>query len=377
MENYIGPSITLDFVKRANRSLVLELIKNDYPISRAQIARELGLSKPTVSSIVNELLQKSLIVDLGEQPPEKGAGRPAHMLGFNPCSAYALSISMDGSETLILTTDLLGKVLREKSIPNTNKLDDLIHEIDCYIEESGLAQQIISAMGMSIPGTVSEDGVVLHSGTLNWHSYDVLSILKKHYSFPIFLFNDANCALLGERWQGSGENSDDIFYISIGTGIGGAIISGGHILNGYQSLAAEICYQIGTDDIYKKRFNVLGQTGVFEQKVSTRYLSSGGYDYQEVVPAYSAGDVSARGIIDSFILELSVVIANAIGFVNPEKVIIGGPFAEYMQPILPEIQRTVDALSPIHADICLASLGKYASALGAIAYAFQQIEQND
>ncbi len=366
---------TVEFIKRINRSLVLDMIKECQPVSRAQIARELSLSKTTVSLIVEDLLKKSMIIDLGECTAGKGAGRPAWMLGFNPDSAYGIGVSIARSETLLVITNLLGSCVFKTTFPSTNQLSALIERIQHGISESGLADQTISGLGISVPGTVTREGIVLHSGTLNWHHYNAGSVLQSQFPYPVFLGNDANCAALGERWLGAGKGTDDMLFLSIGNGVGGAVICNGKVVDGSHSLSGEICYQIGTDDIRQKRFNVLGETGVFEQKVSAHTLSKTFGSCQALFDAYCAGDILARETVSQFVLELSVVLANFIGLLNPEQVILGGPVIEAMSGVIQEIRDTAFSLSPMHAEISLATLGKYASAYGAIADVFERVEQ--
>jgi len=166
-----------------------------------------------------------------------------------------------------------------------------------------------------------------------------------------------------------------VFFLSIGNGVGGAVICNGKVVDGSHSLSGEICYQIGTDDIRQKRFNVLGETGVFEQKVSAHTLSKTFGSCQALFDAYCAGDILARETVSQFVLELSVVLANFIGLLNPEQVILGGPVIEAMSGVIQEIRDTAFSLSPMHAEISLATLGKYASAYGAIADVFERVEQ--
>ena len=102
---------SLEMIKKINRQLVLETIKVHQPISRARIARELSLSKTTVSAICDELLRSRMVIDLGEKGPEKGSGRPSKMLGFNPLSACGVGIDIHPDHALAVVTDLDGRVL--------------------------------------------------------------------------------------------------------------------------------------------------------------------------------------------------------------------------------------------------------------------------
>ena len=181
------------------------------------------------------------------------------MLGFNPDSAYGIGVSIARSETLLVITNLLGSCVFKTTFPSTNQLSALIERIQHGISESGLADQTISGLGISVPGTVTREGIVLHSGTLNWHHYNAGSVLQSQFPYPVFLGNDANCAALGERWLGAGKGTDDMLFLSIGNGVGGAVICNGKVVDGSHSLSGEICYQIGTDDIRQKRLMCWGK----------------------------------------------------------------------------------------------------------------------
>lgn len=104
-------------IKRINRQLILDKIKKEQPVSRAWLARELALSKTTVSAICDELLASRMIVDLGEKGPKKGSGRPAKMLGFNPLSAYGLGVDLHPDRALAAVADLEGRILYRMQAP--------------------------------------------------------------------------------------------------------------------------------------------------------------------------------------------------------------------------------------------------------------------
>ncbi|MFD2616564.1 ROK family transcriptional regulator [Terrilactibacillus laevilacticus] len=365
----------LDLIKKINRSLILEKIKTEQPISRAQIAKKLSLSKSTVSTIVDELLNRKFVIELGEQSPVKGGGRPALMLGFNPKSAFGIGVDIDRANILIIITDLVGNIVFRKKVPSTNHVMEIINIIKECIKESKIPEEKIIGMGIGVPGRTDNE-TVFRAKALNWTNLHIGEMFKPYFSFPTFTNNDVNCAGLGEMWLDPEPSTKNLFFIEIGHSIGSAIISNGNLVYGYNYQAGEIAYQISTSDIKNKKFNMLGQPGVFESKISGTALEKSGYSPEILFKKYSQGEKEVIQTIESFVTELSVFIANAINLLNPEKVIIGGYVSESMDVVLNEIQEMVMNLTPIKTKIQLASLGANAGSLGAIAFMFNQVESN-
>ncbi len=372
MNNVVG---SLDLIKRINHSLVLETVKTSQPLSRAQIAKKLKLSKTTVIAIVNDLLERKLVIELGEGASAKGGGRPGMMLGFNPKSAYGIGVDIGGTKILVIITDLVGEILFSKKFKTTNKIEEIVGLVNECIAEANISQKDVIGMGIGVPGT-TKGGMVMHAKSLGWAVFDFQSVVQKYFSFPVFINNDVRYASMGERWLGSGNNSNNLFFIAIGTGIGSAIICDGTLVTGQDSRAGEICYQTSLEDIVNKRFNVLGKTSVFEEKVSGLSLSRHNHSAEELFDLYAQGSTESVPIIKNFITEISVVIANVVSLLNPEFVIIGGGVSESMGVVIDEIQAMVHDLTPIKTQVRLATLGGKAGALGAIAYTYEQVEQS-
>ncbi len=372
MDNVKG---SLELIKRMNRSLVLETVKNFQPISRAQVAKKLKLSKTTVVAIVNDLVERKLLTELGEGTSSKGGGRPGMMLGFNPKSAYGIGVDIGGTKIQVIITDLIGEIVLAKKIETTNKVDELISIIKVCIQEANISADKVIGMGIGVPGT-TRNGTVVLAKSLGWQNLDLESILKSQFHFPVFVKNDVQYASMGERWLGSGDNSNNIFFIAIGTGIGSAIICDGDLVTGQQNRAGEICYLTSRDDFSNGFVNVLGKSSVFEEKVSGSALSRHNYSPEELFKLYSKGSSEAVPIIKDFVIDLSVAIANVISLLNPEFVIIGGGVSDSMDVVIDEIQDTVAKITPTQTKVRLATLGGQAGALGAIAYTFERVEQS-
>lgn len=366
----------LDFIKRVNRSLVLEKIRKDQPISRAKIAKELQLSRSTVSSIVENLLSKKLVVELGLGDSTKDGGRRGVELGFNPKSSFGIGVDIGGTKILIVITDLNGEILFRRKLETTKQVSRIVKMIDECMAEAGISNSDVFGMGVGVPGVTNiEKGIVIDAPSLNWENLELRKELNHYFPFPIFINNDVNCAALGERWLGSGDNSDHIFFIAIGTGVGSAIISDGTLVKGHSFQAGEIGYTIYKNDFINHKKNRLGEFGVLEKKISGSGLSSLGEPSEQLFLKYKNRNQEVIPIIEDFILELSITIANVVSLLNPEKVLIGGGVSESMDEIVDLVNDKVKLLTPIQTTVQLAKLGGDAGGLGAVAYAFQEVEQ--
>ncbi|NOU98695.1 ROK family transcriptional regulator [Paenibacillus planticolens] len=369
----------LEMIKKVNRSLVLRLIREDEPITRAQIAQKLHLSRSTVSLIVDELIHKKFVKELGLSSSTSEGGRRGMKLGFNTKSAYGIGVDIGGSKTLILISDLDGNVVFKETHPIPKQFSVLIELIQTCIERSPLESSEIIGMGVSLPGTIDiENGILMNDApALGYKNVNLRQELQPHFTFPLFFNNDVNCTALGEKWLGSGGNASHIVFIAIGTGLGSAIIANGELITGHRYAAGEIGYFVTPEEVRNNIVNDAEKFGLLENKISGTALAQSGYSPEELFQLSLSGDQRASAIVDEFIIHLSTAISNIVSLMNPEKVIIGGEISELLGPFLDLIKKKVANSTPIETKIELALLGGNAGAIGAITYAFEQIQENE
>lgn len=332
----------LELIRRINRSLILNMVKERQPVSRAQLARALNLSKTTVSSIVDELVRKKLLVEYGDCCPSGGAGRPSVMLGFNPRSAYCVGIDIASANLRLIITDLAGEVLFETKRPPSSRIGELIGIVEEAVRDCGLKIETVFGMGIGVPGIVTAEGSVVRAKFLGWSNFPLKRLMEEHFPFPVFVENGVNLAALGERWLGSGDQVDDMLFVRIGTGIGGAVISGGQLIHGAGGSAGEIGYFLESRDVELGNVNQPGQQGVLERKCSGAALAGHGRPTEELFAAYGQGDQEAARVVEPFIRDLSVAIANCVSLLGSAKAVIGGDVSEQMSPVIYRLREEVE-----------------------------------
>jgi len=365
----------LEMIKNLNRSLVLEQIRSHQPITRAEIAKRLNLSRSTVSIVIDDLIEKKFVTELGFGDSTREGGRPGMKLGFNPQSAYGLGVDIGGTKILMAITDLDGNVVHKGKRPTVNRIPDIVAAIQQFIDQSPIETEQIIAMGIGVPATFDKNtGILIDSPALGMHNVNFKAEIAPSFPFPVFLGNDVNLAALGERWRGAGDNADDVVLIAIGTGVGSAIIANGELVLGHRSMAGEIGYFITSEEISRGVEARPDRFGPFENKTSGTALGRHGYTAEELFERYERGDPETARIVDAFVTEMAFAIANVASLLNPEKIIIGGGVSESLGTVIARIKETVSRSTPNQVDIELARLGGDAGAIGAIAYAFQQIQ---
>ena len=159
----------------------------------------------------------------------------------------------------------------KKKLPTKNQFEELVQIVEESLEAAGIKREMIFGMGIGVPGTVDSDGTVVRAKALSWNQFPLQSLMNEYFSFPVYVGNDVNLAALGERWIGSGEQTDDMLFIALGTGIGGALVCGGQLVLGAQGRAGELGYYLESSDVEKGEINKLGQQGILEKNVLARH----------------------------------------------------------------------------------------------------------
>ncbi|WP_433939967.1 ROK family protein [Paenibacillus lautus] len=368
----------LELLKKINRDLVLETIRSQQPISRAKVAQRLNFSRSTVSSIVDELIAKKFVVETGLGSSTREGGRRAIELGFNPRSGFGVGVELMASGLLISITDLDGNVVWKGSSDAGNDFKTIYECVLASLDKASISMDAVIAIGFCIPGlTNSKKGIIVDAPEFGWKDLHFVDEMKKYLAKPIYVNNDVNCAALGERWVGGAKDLEDFIYISIGlgSGVGSAIVANGNLVHGKDFMAGEIAYLLQEEDLSRDQMNVAGQFGVFEKKISGKSLAEDESSVQALFQRYAQDELHSVQTVSRFVTQLSIGIANMVSLLNPEKVILGGEVARYLDPVLDEIRSNVGRMTPIQTTVEISRMGTEAGVVGVVAYAFDQ-EQN-
>ena len=291
-------------------------------------------------------------------------------------TGYTVGIDIGGTKVLVAIADEDGNVIFKEKVKSSPDVQKIINALDCFLQKMNIPHHEIHGIGVGVPGVVnSEEGIVMDSPSLKWNHLNLKDIFNQHFRAPIVIRNDVNQALFGERCFG-GYDSDNIFYVAIGTGVGSAIVSNGRIIEGARYAAGEVGYFIDRNDVTPGRVNNRLEFGTFERKTSGTALTQKGlelgYSPQELFMQFRNNNPQVGPVIEEYTLELSIMIANGVSLLNPELVIIGGGVAQSLDCIIDKIREHVANFTPISTQIELSKLGGEAGALGGIAYFCRQ-----
>jgi len=350
-----------DSMGRVNQKIVLHEIRLNGLISRAKIAQETGLSKPSVSRAVEVLLKENLIFE--EDPPLNYAeiGRKPVLLRFNTKAGYFESIDIGGTRLTFGLSDLPGELLQIYSFKNPGSWEKIVKLISSKVRETlkkaGISFEKLKGIGIAAQGVVDlSKGIVSSAPNISgMDEYPLRDELESNLSVPVWVENDVNLAI-GEYWEEK-QNYENMVYISLGTVIGGAIILNGQLFHGTNYYAGEVGWLITDKGLL---FKDLGKYGYLESlatgpaltKKAKEMVEEGLYKDDPFFPsdsmspktifkAYKEGSNLAKQIVKEWIEDLGIAISNISSLLNPELVILSGGLTRSGGFFLDELKKVI------------------------------------
>ncbi len=363
-------------VKKNNKALVMQLIIEQEPISRADIAQISGLNKTTVSTLVTELLEEDLIFESG--PGVSSGGRRPVILHFNKKAGYAIGIDIGVNYVLSVLTDLKGNILIEKNQPLTRTTYATVMSIvqgmiQSLMDEMPKSRYGIIGIGVGVPGIVNNEGAILLAPNLGWSNIQFKEDLENLYEVPVIIENEANAGAVGEQQFGAGQDQKNILYVSAGIGIGVGIIVNKELYKGKSGFSGEMGHMI--IDMNGKRCNC-GSRGCWEAYASEQALlemaDPNSDSLEALIQLAGNGDEKTKMLFEEIGSYLGLGINNIINTFNPEQVIIGnrlGLAKEWLEaPIRNTIEKHTLAFHQSDLTLNFSKLGKYSTSLGVSAF---------
>lgn len=235
-------------VRDFNRAAVLQRLFRGGPMSRADLARHIGLTKVTVSALISDLVDEGVVRELG---PDKRPGTPGKRptlvaLCEDQRRIVAVDLTRDGhlsGATMTLTGESMDHSRLDALLPLGDAgVDALTRFCRDLIDR---ARVPVLGVGVSTPGVVTGDGTIVKAPKRDWFDLDLQSVLEDRLRLPVTVANDANCAALGEFAFGE-TDGDSVLSILVGDGIGGGLVIGGSLVHGSTSAAGEIAHITAT-----------------------------------------------------------------------------------------------------------------------------------
>ena len=320
-----------DHLRRHNLSVILDLVHHERGMSRSQLTGRTGLNRSTIGGLVNELVDRKLVIEEGAQSSNQ-VGRPSPMvrpgsvpvgIAVNP-EVDAITLGVVGLGGVLITT-----VRRSlESIPTAAEAVTVAAEMVDALRPSLAKTHRIVGIGAAIPGLVrSSDGLVRLAPHLNWVDEPFAALLAKATGLSVSAANDARLGARGERAFGAGRGIDDLLYVNGGaSGIGGGIISAGRPLGGEAGYAGELghtmvnpggtrchCGATGCLETEVRRDRLLEVTGLTPETLDRLASELRKPQNQRVTEE-----------VERQVAFLATALRNAVNLLNPRLILLGG-----------------------------------------------------
>ena len=303
---------------------------------------------------------------------------------------YSIGVDLGGTNLRAAAVNENGKVLERVSVP-ANFHAGPIHVVSEIVGaiakvRDRLDPVLLRGVGIGVPGFIDIDtGVIIGSSNLpGFNDFPVRDEIQKHLGIPIILENDANAAALGEKWIGAGQNVKDLILLTLGTGIGGGVITDGKVLHGSHGMAGEFGHMTVFPDGNPCG---CGNNGCLEKHASATAIAAMGrmmHFGQEINTAEDvynlalAGNERARWVFEYMGRALGIALASLINAFNfPLYLLTGGPLPawDFFAPaMLAEVRKRSFTFARTATRIEKAVLGGDAGLLGAAYLPFQQTQ---
>ena len=330
IEGAAGTSLS----RRLHAHEIFHAIRREPQISQRDIVRRTGFDKSTVSSIIAHFDERGLVIRMQGMRASR-PGRPTEALSIAPTSGLLAGVQVEAEELGFIVAGLDGAPLAHHKVAFDGRVDGIEQRIargvEIAVASSGRSMPI-SGIGISLPGLVSTDGVLVHAPILGWRDIAMVERLSTSLPAPVYVGNDVKAAAMAEHLFGSCVDVKDFIYLYSGSGVGGALMLGGEIYLGAKGFAGELGH---IKVVPQGRLCSCGALGCLSAYLSEPALASeiaqaSGVpvsSFDDILHRAGAGDPVALGALDQAGGILGTAVSSLINIFNPPVVALGGDMA--------------------------------------------------
>jgi glucokinase-like ROK family protein len=396
------PNRGAKYINRLNKVKVLKIIRTTENLSRADIAKISGLSAPTVSRIIEDLLAEGLVREIGEGVSQ--GGRRPMLLKFSDQKNFIIGIDLGTTNIYGVLSDFDAKIIAEVRTPThieegfagvMKRTADVIAEL---IAEPSVANKRIYGIGMAVAGLINRKrNIVEFSPDFHWHNVDVVESLSRVHQYPIIFDNVTRVMAMGERWFGLGKQFKNLICVNVGYGIGAGIIIDGKPLYGPLGMAGEFGHiTLDKDSVVQCDcgnygcLEALASGNAIAKSAKKRLLEGerslllemcGGeiskVTAEMVANAAKQGDAVAWNVFERAMEYLGIGIAGLVNLFSPEAVVIGGGVAQAGDMLFEKVRKSVNArsLNMISSNVLIrpATFGLKTAVMGAVSLILSEV----
>jgi predicted NBD/HSP70 family sugar kinase/biotin operon repressor len=378
---------SLESLRERNRLRVVDALRARGAVSRADIARQTGLSRSTVSSLVSDLQAAGLVVERatdGAAAPGPQGGRPPVLVALDRSAGAVLGLDFGHDHLRVAVADLSYTVLAETFVELEvdtgagEALDTAARLVDEVLGEADVQSGRVLAAGMGLPGPIDRESKLVHSQPIlpSWVGLDPAAEMEERLGLPVHLDNDANVGALGESAFGAGRGTHVMAYLRLSAGIGAGLVINGRPFRGAQGVAGEIGHVLVDPDGPICR---CGNRGCLETFVAGPALcelvrrSHGVITFRRLLALAKEGDAGCQRVIADAGRIVGRAVADLCNYLNPDLVVVGGDLSAagdlVLEPLREAVGRFAIPAAAEGVEIVAGTLGDRAELLGALALA--------
>jgi len=404
MAQYTSTSGSSAGLRQANSRTVLDVIKRSLtPLRLAEIVHLTGLSRPTVETVTEGLLQQGWVaVDQTAEPTaDRRPGRPARQYSFNAAAGYVIGVDIGAHSLAVCVSDLRGSpraTMRRSISPTTRapaRLRVVSTEISRLLATEAIEGRSVLAVTVGTPGIVSlpQGRISKSPGMPGWAETDVAAALHDAIGLDIELENDANLAAIGERARGTALGCADMLFLLLGERLGAGVIANGSLVRGHNGAAGEVGYAPAApmrrrtpgfgaleSTVNASALLAIARLAVDKHTESDLARLCGGPPAQltaeAITVAATAGDRAAIGVLRTLARGLARGVAPSLLTLNPEVLVLGGGISRAGGVLRDMFASQIEDLTLYPPEVRLSALGDEAVLWGAIEHSIARVEHD-
>jgi N-acetylglucosamine repressor len=347
--------------RKVNRQIVLNLVREHQPISRADLARRMSVARGMVTPLVKELITEGLIYEGAVGISSRG--RKPRLLHIRSHDRLAVAVDIRFSGTNLMLSDFSGREIALERFATPLDPREAVSELTWRILrllETHATVGSCEGIGLVVPGMVDrKTGVVLNAPTLGWRDVDLRSACQEATGIPVHIERDAVACALAQLWIGQrgAEAVDSFVYVTVSDGVGTGLVVNGEVARGHGNTAGEfghvplsmdgplcLCGSRGCWEAYTSNLATLAR--YFGRDLSPRdagvHLRESGFTISDLISRFRSGDADARAALEDTSRYLGVGLAAIVNALNPGRIIVGGEITAAWDVLGPSIRAALE-----------------------------------
>lgn len=375
-------------LRAMNARLLLERLYSDGPSSRVDLARRVGLSKPTVSAALVDLESARLVNQVGSV--EGRPGPAATLYDVNARAGLVAGIDIGRQFVRVAIADLRGEIIARRDVRNAaHSAVELVRKVDALVraaaEEAHLSWPDVARVVLASPGTFNPatDRFQFADNIPGWGQRGLTTSIREALGVDIAVHNDINLAAIAEHTEGAARGCHHFVLISVGTGVGMGIILNNELYTGAAGAAGEVGVlsfdgetSVRPTGETSKRQRALGYTeNLIPARAVLAEAQAAGLEARtakEVFDAAWSGDSMAKAVVHTISRRIGTLITSVSAILDPELVVLTGGIGHNLTLLRPGIEERVKELGPLRPRIEVSALPDVGVLRGALTVAARE-----